>query len=200
VQRFHADKRPVRWEEACCHLSPPTAVLDQLPLRPDMTIADVGCGAGFFTLPLAERLPCGRVHAVDSDPALLAAVRARASAAGRRNVTLHRAATGHVAFARGSLDAAFLALTFRRIPIAERARYLAGLRPLMRPGGWLAILEWTCRRRPGGGPPLAARVTPEATCAALLAGGWQAVTVSAAGERLYLVIARPCRGTDDTPP
>lgn len=46
-------------------------VLDRLPLRGDETVLDAGCGAGGVTEQLIERLPQGRVIAVDASPAMV---------------------------------------------------------------------------------------------------------------------------------
>jgi len=173
------------------------AVLDQLPLRPAMRIAEIGCGSGDLTLPLAARLPRGQVHAIDSVPTTLAVVRERARAAGHTNIATHLTAPGEVPLRTGGLDGALLTLTFHALPAAVRAGYLARLRALMRPGGWLALLEWERRRTPGAGPPLAARVTPREACAVLATGGWQAVVLTAPDEGRYLVIARQYRRGDD---
>jgi len=50
-------------------------VLDRLPLRGDETVLDAGCGTGRVTARLLERLPRGRVIAVDADPAMVAIAR-----------------------------------------------------------------------------------------------------------------------------
>jgi ubiquinone/menaquinone biosynthesis C-methylase UbiE len=172
------------------------AVLDQLPLRPAMHIAEIGCGSGDLTLPLAARLPRGQVHAVDSVPAMLAVVRERARAAGHTNIATHLVAPGEVPLPLGGFDGVLLTLMLHALPAAVRAGYLARLRALIRPGGWLALLEWERRRTPGAGPPLAARVTPREACTVLAAGGWQAVVLTAPDEGRYLVIAGQCRRGD----
>ncbi len=51
-------------------------VLARLELRGDETAADVGCGTGRLTAELAERLPGGRVIAIDSSEAMLDQARA----------------------------------------------------------------------------------------------------------------------------
>jgi trans-aconitate 2-methyltransferase len=46
-------------------------VLGRLPLRGDETVLDAGCGSGRVTRMLLERLPEGRVIAVDSSPSMV---------------------------------------------------------------------------------------------------------------------------------
>lgn len=46
--------------------------LDELRLRPDMRVLDVGCGVGRTTLELAHRCPEGQVIGIDINPALVA--------------------------------------------------------------------------------------------------------------------------------
>lgn len=43
-------------------------VIDDLGLRGDETVLDAGCGSGSVTLDLLERLPDGKIWAVDSSP------------------------------------------------------------------------------------------------------------------------------------
>jgi trans-aconitate 2-methyltransferase len=44
------------------------AVIDDLHLSGDETVLDAGCGSGSVTFDLHERLPRGRIYAVDSSP------------------------------------------------------------------------------------------------------------------------------------
>jgi cyclopropane fatty-acyl-phospholipid synthase-like methyltransferase len=46
-------------------------VIEALQLRGGETVADVGCGDGFYTLPLARALVTGKVLAEDIDDAAL---------------------------------------------------------------------------------------------------------------------------------
>jgi trans-aconitate 2-methyltransferase len=48
-----------------------TEVLDRLVLRGDETVLDAGCGTGNVTRALRERLPSGRVIAVDAAPSMV---------------------------------------------------------------------------------------------------------------------------------
>ena len=60
------------------------AVLDRLPLDGDERVLDAGCGSGRVTELLAERLPRGRVVALDGSPAMVEAARERLARFGDR--------------------------------------------------------------------------------------------------------------------
>ena len=61
-----------------------TAVLDRLPLDGDERVLDAGCGSGRVTELLAERLPRGRVVALDGSPSMVDAARERLAPFGDR--------------------------------------------------------------------------------------------------------------------
>jgi len=69
------------WDAATYHrVGTPQArwaerVLERLDLCGDETVVDAGCGSGRVTTMLLERLPEGRVIAVDSSPSMVAAAR-----------------------------------------------------------------------------------------------------------------------------
>jgi trans-aconitate 2-methyltransferase len=52
-------------------------VLERLELRGDETVLDAGCGSGRITQALIERLPHGRVIAIDESPSMIDAARER---------------------------------------------------------------------------------------------------------------------------
>ncbi len=72
-------------------LEDPDRILDPY-LTPGMTVLDVGCGMGFFSLPMARLLgPSGRVHCVDLQARMLSGLERRARKAGlSERIVLHR--------------------------------------------------------------------------------------------------------------
>src|ERR1700731_3699978 len=50
----------------------PDKILDQLDIHENTNTADLGCGPGFFTLPLASRAKRGTIYAVDASKVMLA--------------------------------------------------------------------------------------------------------------------------------
>lgn len=53
------------------------AIIKTLNLKPNMTVADIGCGPGRVTLPLAQKLPNGKVIAIDLQQEMLDRVKAK---------------------------------------------------------------------------------------------------------------------------
>ncbi|MCH1550436.1 MAG: class I SAM-dependent methyltransferase, partial [Pseudomonadales bacterium] len=61
-------------------------LINNLPLQANSVVADIGAGTGYFSFPVAKRLPKGRVLAVDIQPEMLAIIAQRQEAAGISNV------------------------------------------------------------------------------------------------------------------
>ena len=67
----------------------PESLLRSLGLKEGMTLADIGCGPGFFTLPAAQIVgPSGSVFAADIEGEMLSTVRSRVTAEGLTNVRI----------------------------------------------------------------------------------------------------------------
>jgi len=103
------------------------AVLDRLPLEGDETVLDAGCGTGRVTRMLLERLPRGRVIAVDSAPSMVEA--ARAALGDRATVIEADLAALEL---EEPVDAAFSNAVFHWIP--DHDRLFAALHGAMKPG------------------------------------------------------------------
>lgn len=78
----------------CCHV------------QQGQTVADLGCGPGFYTLALAESIgPHGRIYAVDSDEKAIRAVERKAARRGYHNVEAYVASAADLSFIEdGSVD------------------------------------------------------------------------------------------------
>jgi trans-aconitate 2-methyltransferase len=112
-----------------------TVVLGRLPLRGDETVLDAGCGSGRVTEQLAERLPDGRVIALDGSPAMVDAARERLARFGDRIDYVAADLGAPLPIADGSLDAVLSTATFHWVPDHDALfRHLAAA---TRPGGWL---------------------------------------------------------------
>lgn len=108
-----------------------SAVLDRLPLDGTETVLDAGCGSGRVTEALAERLPGGRVIALDGSPSMIDQARGRLADLGER-----------VRFVVADLleplpidpvDAVFSTATFHWV--TDHDRLFRNLAAALRPGG-----------------------------------------------------------------
>jgi trans-aconitate 2-methyltransferase len=109
-------------------------VLDRLELRGDETVLDAGCGSGRVTAMLIERVPRGRVIAVDAAPAMVA--KAREEIGDRAQVLLQDLAELRL---REPVDAVFSNAVFHWV--LDHDRLFRRLFEAMRPG---AQLEAQC--------------------------------------------------------
>jgi trans-aconitate 2-methyltransferase len=110
------------------------AVLERLPLRGDETVIDAGCGTGRLTELLLDRLPEGKVIAIDQSANMLARAAEHLRPLYGDRVTFEQhdlADLPHV----DDADAIFSTATFHWIP--DHARLFATLCRALRPGGWL---------------------------------------------------------------
>lgn len=129
---------PVRdWNAAAYHrVSGPQvamagAVLDRLELQGDETVLDAGCGSGRVTRLLLERLPSGRVIAVDASPDMVDRAREELRGAPARVLEADLAAP---ALAAGEqVDAIFSNATFHWVP--DHDALFAALATALRRGG-----------------------------------------------------------------
>lgn len=106
-------------------------VLDRLPLKGDETVLDAGCGSGRVTELLLERLPRGRVVAVDSAPSMVE--HAREALSGQRATVLCQSLTELEL--DEPVDAAFSNAVFHWI--GDHERLFERLAAALRPGGML---------------------------------------------------------------
>jgi trans-aconitate 2-methyltransferase len=104
------------------------AVLERLELRGDETVLDAGCGTGKVTADLVERLPRGRVIAVDASPSMVEQARERLP----DRVDVRRADLLELDLDE-EVDAVLSTATFHWI--ADHDRLFARLRAALRPGG-----------------------------------------------------------------
>jgi len=135
-----------------------------------MSYADIGCGVGYFTFPVAERVgPQGTIYAVDIQPEMLEELARRARARGLNNVITVQCFEREIPLASACVDAACLANTFHELedPVA----FLHEICRILKPGGRLFVIDWKAIETPMG-PPLRERVSAETVSQALQTVGF----------------------------
>lgn len=118
----------------------PDRVVAEMGLAPNAVVADLGAGTGYFTFRLAERLPEGRVYAIDIQPELLDILRRRAQAWGASNVSVVQAGETDPGLSPASVDAVLMVDAYHEF--SHPTHMLKGIRASLKPSGYLVLLEY----------------------------------------------------------
>jgi ubiquinone/menaquinone biosynthesis C-methylase UbiE len=117
----------------------PRRILKGLVHEGDIAV-DLGCGPGFFSLPLAEMVgDTGRVIAVDLQEAMLAKLRLRAESAGlAARIQLHHSGPDAI----GVADRADFALAFYMVhEVPQKDSFLREVLGMVKEGGRFLLVE-----------------------------------------------------------
>lgn len=110
--------------------------LRSLGLAASWTVADIGCGPGFFAEKLAaELLPEGQVIGVDVDATMIGVAQERTSGVPR--LTFQLGTAQRIPLADNSVDLAYARFLFQHL--SEPAPVLAEMQRIVRPGGLVAV-------------------------------------------------------------
>ena len=126
----------------------PDQIMDALRIADGAAVADIGAGAGWFTIRLARRVgPNGVVYAQDVQREMLEAVRRRVSREGLRNVQTRLGQGSSPSLPRGALDAVLVVDVYPEVE--DRVTFLRNLAAALKPNGRIGIVNY----KPGVGGP-----------------------------------------------
>lgn len=129
-------ERPTRDQE-----QQPEHVLDVLGVREGQTVADVGCGSGYFTAHVSRRVgPQGRVYATDLQQQMLDLLAKRVVAEKLVNVTPVHADPNDAKLPEGKLDLILLVDVYHELPNPPVT--LAQFKRALAPTGQLGLVEY----------------------------------------------------------
>lgn len=116
----------------------PSRMLRALALRPDMVVADFGCGSGYLTAKIAPLV--ARVLAVDIQQEMVDLVAAKARELKLTNVEPLRCTETDPKLPAGALDLVLLVDVYHEI--SEPIEVVRGIRAALKPGGRLVLVEY----------------------------------------------------------
>ena len=121
------------------------------------TCADIGCGIGFYTLPMAEQWRTSRrIIAVDRSTPALEELDKRVENLELRNVRIQQSVSDRIPIEDASIDLVNLGNVYHEI--RGRLNFLKEVYRILKPGGTMLLIDWDPEEDLGIGPPVASRI------------------------------------------
>ncbi len=137
----------------------PEKILSQLDIRPGMAAADLACGPGFFTIPLARAVgENGLVYAVDSSSVMLKYLSSNIerSKIKKSGIKVIQSDITQTQIPSTSVDLVLLANILHDAP--DISALFSEIKRISKPGSFLVIIEWK-KEDAEIGPPIKIRLS-----------------------------------------
>ncbi|HEX8383475.1 MAG TPA: class I SAM-dependent methyltransferase [Sphingomonas sp.] len=203
---FPAADRPVativssRWstEEARDRVNEAGRVMTLARIEPGMTVADIGAGEGYYTVRLAQRVGAkGRVVGQDIMPQVRDALAERVARERLANVSVRLGEPADPKLPANSFDRVMLVHMYHEI--GQPYEFLWRLRPSLKPGGLVVVVDADRPTQNHGTPPallrceFAATGYEQAGFTAMPGAGGYLATFRATGARPEPKAIKACR-------
>ena len=121
------------------------------------TCADIGCGFGFYTLPMAERWRTSRrIIAVDRSTPALEELDKRVENLDLTNVRIQQSVSDRIPIEDASIDLVNLGNVYHEV--RGRLNFLMEVYRILKPGGTILLIDWDPEEDLGIGPPVSSRI------------------------------------------
>lgn len=115
-------------------------VVASLPIKSNSVVADIGAGSGFYTFRVAQRIPKGKVYAVEIQNDAIAYLKKKGLEDKLANVEVIKGTEISPNLPPNSIDLAFMVDVYHEL--AHPVAYLAALSKALKLGGMLLLLEY----------------------------------------------------------
>jgi len=159
--KYFDDPKRDEWQK-------PHEIIQALGLAPNSVVADIGSGTGYFSVRLAHFVPKGHVYGVDTEADMVKYLADRIKRDGLSNVT---SLTGKPDDPQlpAKVDLVLMVDVFHHI--SNRDQYFKKLKNYLKPGGRLALIDFT--ETSPMGPPPAERISAAHVKSELMQAGYE---------------------------
>ncbi|XJZ28904.1 class I SAM-dependent methyltransferase [Bacillota bacterium Lsc_1132] len=155
--RFNPEKAGKLLDPKRREIISPNTVIKLLDIQSTDTIADLGAGNGYFTVPMAHTTE-KEVFAVDIEPKMLALLKEHAANEHASNIVYLEGNLEEIPLENQSADKALIAFVTHEVP--NVVKMIGELKRVMKPSGKILILEWDVVNSESG-PPIHERIPSE---------------------------------------
>ncbi|MFX4303210.1 class I SAM-dependent methyltransferase [Alicyclobacillus tolerans] len=148
---------------------PPEPILSQLDIQSMHTVADVGCGPGYFTLPAAQ-MTQSSVYGVDVSSEMLAYLTDRAKEENMPNIIPIQSSAEQIDLPNESIDRLLCSFVLHEVDNLQKV--LSEFQRIIKTDGKMLFLEWE-KKMTGFGPPVDERLDAETLEAHIKEMGWR---------------------------
>jgi len=120
-------------------------LIDNLPLAEDSVVADIGAGSGYFTFEIAQRVPQGKVLAVDIQQEMLDIIAARQSAGAITNIETVMGTEDNPNLSASSVDLILIVDAYHEFSYPYEMG--VAMARSLKPGGQLVLIEYRAEDR-----------------------------------------------------
>ncbi len=182
MKHYNHDGRS-QWQDA-------PAILAVIGLKPGDTLADIGAGDGYFSIPAAKIVgDSGVILALDAYPEAISDLNAAALATGLKNIKTIVGEAETSLICSNCADIVLMANVLHDFndPVAA----LKNARLALKPGGRLIDLDWRKEQDQPFGPPFTIRFDQERATALLKEAGFRVFASELVGPFHYMLVAEP---------
>ncbi len=115
-------------------------LIRNLPLETDSVVADIGAGTGYFSFPIATRVPDGKVLAVDIQQEMLDIIKVRQASGAPANVETVLGVEDDTGLAESSVDLILIVDAYHEF--SSPYEMGVSMARALKPGGKLVLIEY----------------------------------------------------------
>jgi len=158
VHKFNPNSKKKLDDEWRRENLPPVETLKKLGLKTTDSVADIGCGIGYFTIPAAQMIGDNSAYALDTSPEMLAEVELRSKAAGIKNIETVKTEELDLMIPDESVSFGLMVNVIHEI--VDKIQFLEEISRIIKPGGKLAVIDWE-KQAMEMGPPIDHRISSD---------------------------------------
>jgi len=154
VHKFDPENRKKLNSKQRQEILPPAQILMDIGLGSHTVWADIGCGTGFFTIPLSNEVK--QVYALDIRTEMLSDLSESLTQLQIQNVKVLQSEESHFPLPDQLVDGILISLVLHEVE--QPLEFFRELNRILQTGGRLAVIEWA-KASTEMGPPLEHRLS-----------------------------------------